>query len=138
MNQTYSYIQVAFDPVLGESRGKSSATFSTNPTSMTPLVIVGLAPAGARCMAVTLRITVAWSSAYGLTGLDLGGFGLQDAWGRNLPLTLGFTSNPGHWRRGDEPIAVTAENIILSPKGGAWGGTGQARVTVHWKTYSPD
>jgi hypothetical protein len=133
-----SVLQVVFDPVSGEGRGKSSATFIASPGSSTPLVATALAPAGARCMAVTLRNLVAWSTANGLTGLDLGGFGLQDGWGRNLPLTLPFTSNMGHFRRGDEPIAVNGEDIILSPKGGAWGGTGQARVTVHWKTYSPD
>jgi hypothetical protein len=89
-------------------------------------------------MAVTLRNVVAWSMVNGLTGLDLGGFGQQDGWGRDLPLYIPFATNPGYWIRGDEPVAVNGENITLSPKGGAWGGTGQARVTVHWKTYAPD
>jgi hypothetical protein len=130
--------QMAFDPHTGEARGKSTALFTVNPGSTAPLVATALAPAGARCMAVTLRHLVGWVSTAGLTGLDLGGFGLQDGWGRDLPLTLGFTSHPGYWTRGDEPVAVDGENITLTPKGGAWGIQGQSRVTVHWKTYEPD
>lgn len=131
-------VQVTIDPVSGEARGKSSATLTASPGSGAPLAAVALAPAGARCMAVTLRNVVAWNTSNGLSGMDLGGFGQQDGWGQDLPLTLPFASNPGYFRRGDEPIAVNGEDITLTPKGGTWGGAGSATVTVHWKTYSPD
>lgn len=131
-------LQVTIDPASGEARGKSTATLTADLGSTAPLVATALAPAGARCMAVTLRNVVAWGTSNGLTGLDLGGFGQQDGWGKDLPLTLPFASNPGYFTRGDEPIAVNGEDILLTPKGGAWGGTGSATVTVHWKTYAPD
>lgn len=90
----------------------------------------GLIPAGARVIAVTTRVTTVLGTSNGTTGYDVGDDTDQDLFGADIATTLGTTSDlsdhtavPG--------IATSANDIVLTAKGGNFDGTGDIRI-VAW------
>lgn len=129
--------QVTVDPVSGMAYGKSTATVtSINLASV--LTASALIPAGVRVLGVTYRCLVSFDTSNALASIALGGMGFLEGWGAALGITAGTVTGLGAFTRGDEPIAVSAENVTLSGNGGVFGATGSAKLTVHWLALSPD
>lgn len=131
-----SILTVTPDAVSGLVYGKTSAVVNSI-AGAAALTAAALIPAGAKVLGVTYRCLIAFSAENGLTSVDLGGMGLTSGWGSLLGITAGTVSGAGN-QRGDEPNAVSAENVTLLANGGLFGATGQAKITVHWRTLTPD
>lgn len=124
------------DAVSGMTHGKTTATVNTS-AGANVLTAAALIPAGAKVLGVSYRCTIAFSAENGLTSVDIGGMGVTSGWGRLLGITAGTLSNAGN-HRGDEPNAVSAENVTVLANGGTFGATGQCKLTAHWRTLVAD
>jgi hypothetical protein len=106
----------------------------------TTLVAPGLAPPGARVRAVVIKVVQAFSTEHGLTGFHVGGMGIVDGWGNTVALALNTSTGGSNYRprRGDEPVALLPENIVLTAVGGEFGLAGSVFIRVIYEVYSVD
>lgn len=113
--------------------GQTQVTISSS-AGVAVLTAAALVPAGARVRGVFLENLAAFGASQGLTGLNVGGMGVEDGWGANVALTLGIKTTMANFRRGDLPIATVAQDITLTAIGGLFDGVGSARITATYET----
>lgn len=117
--------------------GKTEATVPTTDDAA-QLVATALVPEGARVKAVLVKVLTAFSTEHGLSGFHVGGMGIIDGWGNNIAVALNTTTTGADFRRGDQPVALQAENIVITAIGGNFGLTGSVFIRVLYETYSAD
>lgn len=107
-------------------------TVTTELTVAADATASGLIPAGAIPIGVTTRVTTAITGA---TGYDAGDGVDQDAWGANIAVALGTTSDNTDWTGAGAAVPLNmypaANDLVLTPIGGAFT-AGVVRVTVHY------
>lgn len=120
------------DTVATVVEGNSPALLATVAGDWT-LVASGLVPSGVEVLGVTYYCSTGFGTSNGLTAVNIGGFGIEDGWGANVGITLGTTTTPGNFRRGDHPVSTAATDIVVTAVGGPFDATGACIVTVHWR-----
>ena len=100
-----------------------------------PLVAPGAWQTGWQQLGVICEVTQAFDTAAGLTGIAIGDAGQYDRWGI-VSLTLGTTTTAADFHTGDQPWTTAPMDVLITPIGGAFGSTGQVRLTLHYLTLA--
>lgn len=132
-----SILTVEVDPASGMTYGKSTTTVAAS-GGANSLTASALIPAGVKNLGVTYRCTTGFGTSGGLSSVDIGGQGVTDGWGSGIAITAGTVTGYGDFHRGDEPIAIGAEDVTILANGGTFDGTGACKLTSHWRTLTPD
>jgi hypothetical protein len=117
--------------------GKAETTLPST-DGQAQLVATNLVPQGARVKAVLVKVTQAFSTEHGLTGFHVGGLGILDGWGNTISVALNTSTTGADFRRGDQPVALVPENIVITAVGGEFGLTGSVFIRVLYETYSAE
>jgi hypothetical protein len=101
----------------------------------TTLTAAGLAPVGARLLALTTSITTTFATTNGLSALLLGDGVAVDRWGRQPTLTAGATTGAHNANSDTMPLVRTSPySVTLSGESGTFGATGTISLTMTWAT----
>src|SRR5262245_22541185 len=117
--------------------GSSTATV-TAVDGTAQFTVNTLLPLGYRLLGVTSRITTAWGTSHGLTGIALGDATALDSWGLYTALTVGQVTGQQQMRRGDMPIADVPYTLLVTMIDGPCDGTGGLHLTSTWQAIAPD
>lgn len=129
--------QVTPDPVSGISEGITTIEALAAPNAGQWIITLSAGlPVGTEIAEVLYYCAIDFDTSNGLSSVDIGGLGITDGWGQTIGITAGTITTPANRRRGDHPTMQTAGDIILSANGGPFGGSGQAILSVYWKTYT--
>jgi len=127
----------------GITRGFS--TFDVNATAgAAVLTIPDALVHGRRILGVLYENTAPFGTSQGLTGLDIGGLGVQNGWGSNpdyriIPPDLVGSTSQADFGRGDQPIVpgLTDQPVLITALGGLFDGDGAGTITVLWEVLAP-
>ena len=98
-----------------------------------PLVAEGAWEAGWMQLGVTAEVTIAFSPSAGLTSMAIGDAVQFDRWGY-CALPLGSTTDATDFLTGDSPWTSVPTDVVVTPIGGLFAGTGQITLRLHYLT----
>jgi len=107
-------------------------TFTNGDVLASDAQLIGMIPPGNRVNMVSVEVQ---TTIGGATTFSVGGMGMQDGWGAGI-LTAALTINKVP-RRGDQPFAISAEDIQIIAEGAPFDGTGSLKIRAHLVAYSP-
>jgi hypothetical protein len=90
-----------------------------------------LIPDGAIVVGVTAKVTVTISGGT-TTGFQVGTAGDPDRWGEAVALTAGTSLDNTNWTAGTIEAFTAATNVIVTPVGGNFTGTGTIYLSVQY------
>ena len=98
-----------------------------------PLVHAAAWQPGWRQIGVTARVTMSFGTSQGLQELAIGDAVQFDRWGY-CGLSAGSTTEASDFLTGDSPWTATAQDVLVTPVGGAFDSAGALELTLYYFT----
>ncbi|MGE0719479.1 MAG: hypothetical protein AB7P02_28815 [Alphaproteobacteria bacterium] len=118
----------------GEQLEWKTASQELTAVSGASVTATGLIPDGAVDPIVTTRVTAEPGGA--VTGYTVGDGTDVDLWGAAVAKTVGTSTRPSDYTAQPPRVQIGAGNVVITPTGASFNGTGAIRVTVQYREHT--